>query len=320
MTSSSVRSRRQSYTSNYGPKPQRTSRYNSMRTTPSTLPPFSQKPYPPPTQTYTSAHYSTVPDRATTPETPRSFLRNIKNWLASPAGRSNSTGHVAEISTTPSPPTVLLAEWQAYVNYKEQERQFYQSARTKYTANPLPPLPSHWGSPTPVPPPPSETTLNPLLEHKTLGPGAVSWDIGLEHTAAMVGGQHVCIPLVMEKKQPATCPLVSHFYIVGVADDSLWPFPWPILVRNSQGVTCEDIFHAIYTKFQRFLSKQEYDQLYDLRQRDATLALASRIKRLRSDDENRSMKRIDIMCKMTYFRGLEPHPASGGYLLHLGLA
>ncbi|TFK58873.1 hypothetical protein BDN72DRAFT_806314 [Pluteus cervinus] len=236
--------------------------------------------------------------------------KKVKKWIGNVVDR---------------PPNPQAEEWLAVVIYN-RNKQFVYSVHGQ-NSNPipkfLPKLPSHWKKPNPTRPSPPCTSLvlNSLLKHAILGSVRIYWNIALcpDIVAHDRGRQKVVFLADIELEEPATCPLVRELRIVGVAEDHEWPFPWPFIVKNNEGVTIADVLNKIYANFKEFVGKTELDKLGCFRVEKAKVMHWLRASKLPQGDPGRSMMRVDCMCGSTIFRGLEPHPESGGYLLHLGL-
>jgi hypothetical protein len=172
-----------------------------------------------------------------------------------------------------------------------------------------------WRSPQEPMPPPWECQLNPFLEHRSIGPTPLYFDIGRETTGIIFGEPQTTIPIDDgDRAQPATFPLVTEMRIRAVADDSSPNFPWPITVRNTRGVTCQDIFSAIYRNFQEFVTVQEYEGWSSRRKDQCARAYQVRVQTTNAWNPERpipwndGLRRIDYMGDRVLFRGLEPSP------------
>ncbi|KIJ59980.1 hypothetical protein HYDPIDRAFT_99725 [Hydnomerulius pinastri MD-312] len=194
----------------------------------------------------------------------------------------------------------------------------------------LPPRPLEWSTPRPGAsiPFPSDVQLNPYLQHRYIGPHPICFDIG-RVPGGIVYNTHetTAIPLdPADFAQPATYPFVTHMHIVGVADDPAPGFPWPIMVRNEQGITCADVFQTIASNFQQYVTTDEYNS-WSGRRRD--LAARAYHRRIRTPlDWNQpedvpgpydGLRRIDYMGDKVMFRGLEASPLKDGtWLMFVG--
>ncbi|KAF9234742.1 hypothetical protein BU15DRAFT_65453 [Melanogaster broomeanus] len=176
--------------------------------------------------------------------------------------------------------------------------------------------------------PPLDVQLNPFLQHRYIGPYPICFDIGL-HPSGIVydSPESEVLPLAPTVfAQPATTPSITHMTIIGVADDPLPYFPWPISIYNTQGITCGDVFTAISNNFQEHVAVVEYNN-WTVRQREvAARAYYRRISiplDLRRPDElpnpGDGLRRIDYMANKVMFRGLEASPLRNGqWLMFLG--
>lgn len=169
------------------------------------------------------------------------------------------------------------------------------------------------------PPAPSlgNPQLHPLLQHTYTGQTAFCFDIGRPPTGTMwMAGGPIPTPLSeQDLAQPATHPLVTQMHIADIADDPAPTFSHSILVHNTCGITCGDVFETIWRHFQEHIRPDEYDS-WSPRRRD--LAARAYHKRVHEPldwaqpnnipGRRDGLRRIDYMGDKVMFRGLEPSP------------
>ncbi|KAF9218688.1 hypothetical protein BS17DRAFT_790881 [Gyrodon lividus] len=237
---------------------------------------------------------------------------------------------VRNATPRPLPPITIDPEniWKSLRGPNNSPHPENWPARLQHPALPL--RPQEWSTPQPgaLMPFPHEAQLNPYLQHRYMGPHPICFDIG-RHPSGIVYDTHesATIPLdPADFAQPATYPFVTHMHIVGIADDPLPNFPWPIMVRNMQGITCADVFQAISSNFQEHVTTDEYNS-WTGRRRELTARAYHRRVRIPLDwtrpDEvpgpNDGLRRIDYMGDKVMFRGLEASPLKDGtWLMFVG--
>ena len=158
-----------------------------------------------------------------------------------------------------------------------------------------------------------EYRLNLFLQHRSIGTPPLYFDIGREPTAILFAEPETTIPINdSDRAQPATHPLLSEMHIHAVADDSLPDFPWPITVRNTRGITCQDVFEAIYRNFQEYVTAQEFGTWSSRRKEQCSRAYHLRVHSVNAWNPlpllDEGLRRIDYMGERVMFRGLEPSP------------
>ncbi|KAF8641331.1 hypothetical protein AX16_010029 [Volvariella volvacea WC 439] len=295
-------------------------------------------------------------------ESIRKFAGVVRNWLVAThsSAQPDNSLYIA-VTEFASPPVVPDDEWREYHRSQNSEklgpvpdsapigqtpeefdagmRSLYGITRghpirrsSRYHKRKLSSQAARWQSPIPGRPLPfpRECTLNPLLQHHLFGPPPIIWSIGHDYTSVMRSGTDVAIFIQEELSQPATCPLVTHMYINGVAEDTYERFPWPVVVENKAGITCKDVIDKIYDNFQEYVGMDEYSEMNSIRKKQMWNASQARLKEIEMytqvegakgiDDSDRSIKRIDYLGHLVMFRGLEPHPNGEGWVLYVGRA
>jgi hypothetical protein len=181
----------------------------------------------------------------------------------------------------------------------------------------LPPPPIGWPLPRPGEPLPFpwECQVNPFLQHAVCGPAPVYWNIRAGDLAILYGGpMNVTIPLTpADLAQPATCPLLTHMYVSGLALADA-RFPWKFMVVNPAGIRVRDVFTAILENFQHFVFRTEYEQWSVARQRHAELEWVMR----GGPEMQDGLRRIDYLGGQLCFRGIAPNPDRTGWVLFVG--
>ncbi|KAK2467967.1 hypothetical protein APHAL10511_000262 [Amanita phalloides] len=173
----------------------------------------------------------------------------------------------------------------------------------------LPPRPRRWFS-DPGPYRPWQCQLNPYLRRKVVGVPPLFWDMGTTPDAAVHGHSLIATPLLPpDRVQPATWPMTTEFRISALADDV--ELAWPILIRNRNGVTVQDVLVWIYRNFQEYISDDEWG-MWPMYLREITIT--SYGKRNGVD----GLKRIDRLGFHSMFRGLEPSPDGDSWYLFVG--
>jgi hypothetical protein len=103
-------------------------------------------------------------------------------------------------------------------------------------------------------------------------------------------------------------------YMNAIADQD--SFPWPIMVANTRGIRCRDIFDAISLNFQQFILQSEYDDWDETRRKHCLVEYDARGGPLTND----GVRRLDYLGGRVWFRGLAPNPNREGWVLFVGLA
>ena len=98
------------------------------------------------------------------------------------------------------------------------------------------------------------------------------------------------------------------------------PFSWEVDVRNARGITCRDVFEAIYKTFDEQLTPDERRLVPDRRAVEDAFKLRCRLT-LGLPEVERSLgwKRVDVLLHRTVFLGLAQPKSEGDYVLNLGL-
>lgn len=169
--------------------------------------------------------------------------------------------------------------------------------------------------------------LHPLLQHTYTGQTALCFDIGRPPAGIMWMSGPSPIPLVeSDLAQPATHPVMTQIHIADVADDSAPTFSHSIMVHNECGITCSDIFEAIWKHFQRHVRPEEYNSWSGRRRDLAARAYHKRVHEPLDWTQPNSipgrrdgLRRIDYMGDKVMFRGLEPSPRNDNtWLMFIG--
>lgn len=191
----------------------------------------------------------------------------------------------------------------------------------------VPPRPKRWRIPSPREPQPFpwECQLNPLLEHAVIGVPPLYWDMGknpfgIQHGAS-TDDPPLSLPLTAaERAQPATWPFLTHMYINAVADDPLHAFPWPIMVENLGGITCQDVFEYIHDNLQMFISRAEFESWPMTKRLQVKYACQDRMAARRNSEGEyeQGLRRIDFFGDRVAFRGLGPSPNKDGWVMFVG--
>ncbi|KAF8626483.1 hypothetical protein AX17_006539 [Amanita inopinata Kibby_2008] len=176
----------------------------------------------------------------------------------------------------------------------------------------LPPRPLRWASdPHPgLNPLPWQCQLNPYLRRKVVGIPAIFWDVGRDPATMAHGHTAYATPLLpSDFAQPATWPFCTHMHVSALADDV--EFPWPFIVINKKGITCQDVYDTIYENFQQYVWKEEWDEWPMFRREMAVISYDKR----KGED---GLKRIDYLGFHSMFRGLEASPDGRSWFLFVG--
>lgn len=116
-----------------------------------------------------------------------------------------------------------------------------------------------------------------------------------------------------DKQKPAAVPMQTEMVITYPA----LPF-WDIEVASPKGISCEDVWRAIYETFNRALTPAERE-LYVLsdreRKRRCEQAFERRCERaaaLPAWERKQGLKRVDLLEGVTLFKGLKSPPGRVG--------
>lgn len=160
-----------------------------------------------------------------------------------------------------------------------------------------------------------------------MGVTALHFEIGRTPHGIIFGETESTIPLQpADRVQPATHPFLTHMHIIGVADDTAPTFPWPIMVCNPRGITCQDVFEAIYENFQEHVTQEEYFGWTLRRREQCSRAYYMRVRSSNSWNSpatpgGDALRRIDYMGDRVMFRGLESSPnKDGSWIMFVGPA
>ncbi|KAH8830719.1 hypothetical protein DL96DRAFT_1786160 [Flagelloscypha sp. PMI_526] len=176
---------------------------------------------------------------------------------------------------------------------------------------------------------PWECQLNPFLQHRPYGRSAVAWQLNLDCQVLYYGDPDVSIPLSdRDLQQPATIPLLTHMFVKAVADDNESKrFPWPFMIKNTEGgfgITVRDVFDTIHRNFNsEYVFASEWESWSYNQKRRARAGYQARIDDLRESrriEEPDSLLRVDYLGPYAQFRGLQPSPDGEGWLLCIGMA
>jgi hypothetical protein len=196
----------------------------------------------------------------------------------------------------------------------------------------LPPRPTLWDAGAASFPFIWDYHLNPFLQHRVVGYSPVYF-----HIASTPGAVYHRLPLTRnltvplwpeELAQPATYPFLKDMHIKNIADDdSTNPFPWPMIVHNSDGVLLRDIFAAISENFSQYVAQEEFSHWTEERKKTAKRAYRARVAIANTSldpfippsHDNTGLRRVDYMGERVLFRGLEPSPEQDGtWVMFLG--
>lgn len=109
-------------------------------------------------------------------------------------------------------------------------------------------------------------------------------------------------------------------FINAIGDDPIQPFLWPFMVRNPEGIKCEDIYNAVYENFQQYVSQSEYYDWPQVRQIQVTKAYRARLSSRSNHNSGfvEGIQRVDYLGDNIMFRGLEPNPNIDGWVMFVG--
>jgi hypothetical protein len=98
---------------------------------------------------------------------------------------------------------------------------------------------------------------------------------------------------------------------------------WKIVVQKSKGITCEDVFQAIYDAYDVPLTEKDladYDPKLIQWCEKAFKKRCEAVPRLSEREKRIGMKRVDLLNNRTYFHGLTKADADGPWRLELRAA
>lgn len=99
------------------------------------------------------------------------------------------------------------------------------------------------------------------------------------------------------------------------------PFSWEVDVKNSRGITCGDVFDAIYNTFNEQLTPYERKLIPRSERQECEAAFRLRCKLaagLSEVEHALGWKRVDVLRHGTIFLGLTQPNSGGDWVLHLG--
>lgn len=99
------------------------------------------------------------------------------------------------------------------------------------------------------------------------------------------------------------------------------PFEWEVHVKNSKGITCRDVFDAIYETFNEQLTPYERKQIppHQRQEVQAAFRLRCKVKPCLAEVEFRQgLKRVDVLQQGTIFLGLTQPKSGSDWILNLG--
>ena len=101
----------------------------------------------------------------------------------------------------------------------------------------------------------------------------------------------------------------------------LGPFEWEVHVKNSRGITCRDVFEAVYETFDEQLTRYEIKQIPPHQTKEIAEAFKLRCKvkpGLAEVEFRQGLKRVDVLQHGTIFLGLTQPKMGGDWILNLG--
>ncbi|KAI6108531.1 hypothetical protein EV401DRAFT_2076829 [Pisolithus croceorrhizus] len=99
------------------------------------------------------------------------------------------------------------------------------------------------------------------------------------------------------------------------------PFEWEVNVKNSRGITCRDVFEAIYETFNEQLTPYEKRLIPPHLRQECEEAFKLRCKvvpGLELVEFRQGLKRVDVLWHGTIFLGLTRPKSDGDWILNLG--
>jgi len=97
------------------------------------------------------------------------------------------------------------------------------------------------------------------------------------------------------------------------------PFSWEVDVKNSRGITCRDVFEAIYKSFNEQLTLEERRLVRDRRAVEDAFRLRCKLAPgLPEVERTLGWKRVDILLHHTVFLGLTQPKSGSDWVLNLG--
>jgi len=99
------------------------------------------------------------------------------------------------------------------------------------------------------------------------------------------------------------------------------PFEWEVHVKNSKGITCRDVFDAIYNTFNEQLTLYETKQIPRHQWQEVQTAFRLRCKvkpGLAEVEFRQGLKRVDVLQQGTIFLGLTQPKSGSDWILNLG--
>ncbi|KIK24602.1 hypothetical protein PISMIDRAFT_678219 [Pisolithus microcarpus 441] len=99
------------------------------------------------------------------------------------------------------------------------------------------------------------------------------------------------------------------------------PFEWEVNVKNSRGITCRDVFEAIYETFNEQLTPYEKRLIPSHLRQECEEAFKLRCKvvpGLEQVEFRQGLKRVDVLRHATIFLGLTQPKSDGDWILNLG--
>ncbi|KAG6334237.1 hypothetical protein ID866_4855 [Astraeus odoratus] len=104
-------------------------------------------------------------------------------------------------------------------------------------------------------------------------------------------------------------------------DFKMGPFEWEVHVKNSEGITCGDVFEAIYETFDEQLTPYERKQIPPQHRKECEEAFKLRCQvkpGLAEVELRQGLKRVDVLRHGTIFLGLTQPKSGGDWVLNLG--
>lgn len=97
------------------------------------------------------------------------------------------------------------------------------------------------------------------------------------------------------------------------------PFSWEVDVKNAHGISCRDVFEAIYKAFNEQLTLEEQRLVRDRRAVEEAFRLRCKLAPgLPEVERSFGWKRVDVLCHQTVFLGLTQPKSGSDWVLNLG--
>ena len=97
------------------------------------------------------------------------------------------------------------------------------------------------------------------------------------------------------------------------------PFSWEVDVKNARGITCRDVFEAIYKTFNEQLTLEEKRLVRDRRAVEDAFKLRCKLAPgIPEVEHSLGWKRVDVLLHHTVFLGLTQPKSGSDWVLNLG--